>query len=589
MMLKTSSRKINPFWNMIGFTTRKNIGIIIVLCIASLIYYPGSFIVEYENILVSTENNVNNYLIENFGVAVTVFSAIIAVLFNMLNFNFLYKKSSSDVFHAFPLTRSELLISRLFSGLVATFIPTLLCYLSFGILLALNSWMGTFYALFCYFIHTILTVLVCSSFSMIFVICAGSSFDLSISLVGGNLALLAVGWIFESILDETLIGFNGYHTSDVIYNLSPPYFCGVGVSNIDKIIELGYIKSSFIEFLIRSIIYIVSFTVISLLLYNRRKAEKGETAYAYKFMYLICSLLAGICGGYILGMIFTGNITDVGFWFFAVVGCLLTSVIYGTVTNRGFKGVWQSVLMGVLSAIVLISVAVIGITGGFGYTTRIPDEDKIKTASVYVFNEEIPFENPQQILDLHKAIINKNATDYETAYNEYNSLSSYNESIKYDQSENVKFYYELENGKMMSRNFTVYSPIIAKELLKIYQSDERLAMIKNRIDVTNPQDINLYFYVNNDYHNVNITESELKEFLQSYWLDVQNSDESIFSDENYQYLEITGDKKLDNNRFEWFGFQFEWHDSFSNTQAFIQNNNLVERSKQQQSETNQKY
>ena len=113
MTLKTSSRKINPFWNMIGFTLRKNIGIIIVLCIAALLYCPGSYIINYEDLLVSVQNNRNNYLLENFGVAVTVFSTIIAVFFNMLNFSFLYKKNSSDVFHAFPLTRSELLLSRL--------------------------------------------------------------------------------------------------------------------------------------------------------------------------------------------------------------------------------------------------------------------------------------------------------------------------------------------------------------------------------------------------------------------------------------------------------------------------------------------
>ena len=85
MTLKTSSRKINPFWNMIGFTLRKNIGIIIVLCIAALLYCPGSYIINYEDLLVSVQNNRNNYLLENFGNTVTVLSAIIAVLFNWLS------------------------------------------------------------------------------------------------------------------------------------------------------------------------------------------------------------------------------------------------------------------------------------------------------------------------------------------------------------------------------------------------------------------------------------------------------------------------------------------------------------------------
>ncbi len=575
MMLKTSSRKINPFWNMIGFTTRKNLGIIVVLCIASLIYYPGTFIVDYENLLVSAENNTNNYLLQNFGSVVTIFPAIIAVLFNTINFSFLYKKNSSDVFHAFPLTRSELLLSRLLSGLVATFIPTLLCYISFGVLLAFNSWMGTFAGLLCYLLHTIIIVLVCSSFSMIFIVCAGSSFDLGVSLIGGNLALLAVGWIIESILDETLVGYNGYRTSDIMYNLSPPYFCGVGLSGVNRVIELGFIKSAFFDFFIRSIVYIFVFGGISLLLYNRRKAEKGGTAYAYKFMYLGCSLLAGICGGFLLGMIFIGNVTSFGFWFFAIVGSLLTAVIYGTVTNRGFKGVGKSILMGTLSAIVLVSVAVIGVTGGLGYTNRIPNIDKIKNVSITAFDENISFDNPQQILDLHRAILDVNATDYE--YGDYSV-------------ENVKFYYELENGKTMSRDFTVYAPPVADKLLGIYKSQERLDMIKERVEVIGAERISLYFYYNGEYHNTDITEKEAQEFLQSYWRDVQSTDKRLFDNRrSYEFIELSGEKPLDNNRTEWFNFRFEWHDSFTNTKQFIESKSLVERSKEQQTETYEKY
>ena len=573
MTLKTSSRKINPFWNMIGFTLRKNIGIIIVLCIASLLYYPGTFIVNYENIIVSTENNINNYLLENFGVAVTVFSTIIAVFFNMLNFSFLYKKNSSDVFHAFPLTRSELLLSRLLSGIFATLIPTLLCYASFGILMAFNNWMGNFAQLFYLLLHTLLILLVCSTFSMIFVISAGSIFDLGLSLIGGNLALLAVGWIFESILDETLVGYNGYHTSDIMYNLSPPYFCGVGLGLANNILE-DKINGQSTEFFIRSVIYIVIFTVASLLLYNRRKAEKGGTAYAYKFMYLGCSLLAGICGGYLLGMMFIGNEESIAFWFFVIIGALLTSVIYGTVTNRGFKGVVRSVVMGALSAVVLIAVALSGITGGFGYTNRIPNPDKIITASVGAFDEYIDFDNPQQVIDLHKAILDNDAT---TITREQITYGETGVSTPIH-TQHVKFYYELENGKTMSRDFYIQSSKVVKELLKIYKSDERLNMIKDQIDIVNAEHTSLYFGFNDIYHSVDITESETDEFLKAYWLDVQNCDASVFNDE-YDFIELSGERKIDNNRYEYFSFRFEYKSSFTNTSQFISEHNLIERAK----------
>ena len=577
MTLKTSSRKINPFWNMIGFTLRKNIGIIIVLCIAALLYCPGSFIVNYEDLLVSVQNNRNNYLIENFGNAVTVLSAIIAVLFNMLNFSFLYKKSSSDVFHSFPLTRSELLLSRLLSGITATLIPTLICYTSLGILMAFNGWMGTFTELFWYLLHTVIIMLVCSSFSMVFVVCAGGEFDLCISLIGGNLALIAVGWIFESILSETLIGFSGYYTSEIMYNLSPPYACGVGLGLANDIAKYG-INGKSIEFLIRSVAYIVAFTVASLLLYNRRKAEKGGTAYAYKFMFLGCSLLAGICGGFLLGMIFIGNITNFAFWFFAVVGSVLTAVVYGTITNRGFKGIWRSVIMGGISAVVLISVAISGVTGGFGYTNRIPDSSKIKNVTVSAFDENIIFYEPQQALDLHKAILDTNAIDF-------------NYSVPYYQRQTIRFYYELQNGSTMQREFTVVEPKVSDELLKIYKSEDRLKMINEHIDIVNAEQFSLYFYHNDEYYNVNISKSEADEFIKIYWQDVQNSDASVFEEKDYRFIELSGYRKRDAQRDDYFQFQFEWQSSFTNTNQFIESHNLIERAKeqQQQNEAYEKY
>ncbi len=577
MTLKTSSRKINPFWNMIGFTLRKNIGIIIVLCIAALLYCPGSYIINYEDLLVSVQNNRNNYLLENFGNIVTVLSAIIAVLFNMLNFGFLYKKSSSDVFHSFPLTRSELLLSRLLSGIAATLIPTLICYTSFGILMAFNSWMATFTGLFWYLLHTIIITLVCSSFSMIFVICAGGEFDLCVSLIGGNLALIAVGWIFESILSETLVGFSGYRTSEIMYNLSPPYYCGVGLGLANDIAKYG-INGQSIEFLIRSAVYIIVFTVASLLLYNRRKAEKGGTAYAYKFMYLGCSLLAGICGGYLVGMLFNSNVTSFAFWFFAVVGSVLTAVVYGTVTNRGFKGIWRSVIMGGISAVVLISVAISGVTGGFGYTNRIPESSKIKNVSVSAFDENITFYEPQQALDLHKAILDTNAIDF-------------NYSVPYSQRQTIRFYYELQNGSTMQREFTVVESKVSDELLKIYKSEDRLKMINEHIDIVNAEQFNLYFYHNDEYYSVNISKSEADEFIKIYWQDVQNSDASVFEEKEYRFIELSGYRKRDTNRDDYFQFQFEWQSSFTNTNLFIESHNLIERAKeqQQQNEAYEKY
>ena len=569
MMLKTSSRKINPFWNMIGFTLRKNLGIIIVLCIAALLLCPVSYLVNFDDLYVTYGNRsqLTESVLIDFASPVTIIAAIVVVGFNIINFSFLYKKSSSDVFHAFPLTRTELLMSRFLSGIIATLIPVTLCYVSFGIMSMFNTWMGSFVQLIYYVLHTVIIMLVCSAFSLVFVISAGSMFDLGVSLIGANLALIAVGWIFDNILSETLIGYSRSVSSDIMYNLSPPYFCGIGLGRADGVKYYG-ISNQSIEFLVRSVIYIAVFIVASIWLYNRRKAEKGGTAYAYKFMYLFCSLLAGICGGFLVGMMFNSNITSLTFWFFMVVGAILTSVIYGTVTNRGFKGVGHSIIMGAVAAALVIAVAVSGATGGFGYSTRVPEREDVVDVYIDAFDEYVYFDDPELVLKLHKEIIEKEAFAKQLDYLEDGIAPKY-----------VNISYNLKGGRTLDRNFVVALPEVEDTLLKIYKSEERLKMIKQEVNVESSENITLYFYNHNDdaYYNAALTKSEAEEFLDAYWKDVQNSDVSVLRDKNYDYFEFSGYVKVYEN---YYHFQFEVHDSFANTHQFVASHNLIERAKE---------
>jgi hypothetical protein len=72
---------------------------------------------------------------------------------------------------------------------------------------------------------------------------------------------------------------------------------------------------------------------------------------------------------------------------------------------------------------------------------------------------------------------------------------------------------------------------------------------------------------------------------------VQNSDASVFEEKEYRFIELSGYRKRDTNRDDYFQFQFEWQSSFANTNQFIESHNLIERAKeqQQQNEAYEKY
>lgn len=562
MMLKTSSRKLNPCKNMIGFTLRKSIGFIIILCIAALLYCPGGFIVNFEDLkaaniedLASSYKSNNNQLVEHLAYLVTVMSAIIGILFNAINFSFLYKKSSSDVFHAFPLTRTQLLLSRFSAGLIATFIPVIVCYAAFAIMAAFNPWMGSLTQLAVYLLYTVIITLVCSSFSLIFIISAGSMFDMGVSLIGSNIALLLVGQVFDSVLDRTLLGYNRAFASDIIYWISPPYFCGIGLGRANN-----GMNGRTIEFFIRSVIYIIAFTAIAVLLYNKRRAEKCEQGYAYKFMYIFCGALAGICGGYLIGFLFTYDVSSPVFYIFMTIGAILTAVIYGVITNRGFKNFGRAIAVGCVSSLIIISVAVFGITGGLGYSKRIPEKQDISDTHINAFSEFIHFENPDDILALHHKIIETGAaSDDEYAEGKIN----------------VSFEYTLKNGKTMSRSFLVDTALLENELLTIYKSDERMNSIKESINFDKSASFSLYFYDNGKYVNAIITQAEAKEFLDAYRLDVQNCSSEVLNNRFEDYYEISGYTQANDTSFD---IRLEAkYEEFSNTRRFIEENGIIQR------------
>ena len=129
MMLKTSSRKVNPFLGMLKFTLTKNLGIIIIVTIVALLYCPGHYLTDFEYYYDAYAHGsaFSIDMIEELLYTVSVVAGVLVILFNFMNFTYMYQKRSSDVFHSFPLTRNELLVSRMLAAFIQVLIPIFEC------------------------------------------------------------------------------------------------------------------------------------------------------------------------------------------------------------------------------------------------------------------------------------------------------------------------------------------------------------------------------------------------------------------------------------------------------------------------------
>lgn len=574
MMLRTSLRNINPALNMFKLTFRKNIGLILLLSVAMLVLCPGYLLINIESQIERDGFYNIEDMFTGFVAIVAVAASIAVVVFNIINFMFMYSKKSGDVFHSLPLKRSELLLSRSLAGIASVLVPVTLGFLGLaGLTLFVPGVEGRVGPVVTGYFYTVMTVFVSSGISMLFIVCAGTVFDFAVSFIGANGGILLAGYIGCYLLEYLLLGYNDSDYSKVLKVLSPLYYCGYGIGD-SYAYPLTFDSSDAVWF-VRTAICAILFFAAAVILYNRRKAEKGGEAYAYKFIYIFCGVLAGFCGAYLGGLLFTDGGGDINiiFWIGAVLGALITAVTYGAVSDRGFKGVKRSIIIGIASVLIMAGEAALAVTGMFGFTERIPVAGNIESVVLRVLNEDIVLSDPTLALKLHKTIV-KNKDDLAANYGYYDgSRRTY-----------VYFDYDLKNGKTMSRAFKIKSESIEKELFEVYSSPERFDIIRQKLNASNPDYMSFFmdelkYIESEDYtdHIVNIntviTENEFRRFLDVYEKEVQGASTDIVVREEMKRINISWQSKS----YDYYDFSFRLDDTFTETLAYIDSLDLASR------------
>lgn len=543
MMLRTSSNKLNPTAKLIGFSVRKNIGLTILASIAMLIICPGLVLTRIFDFV---ENNVRAYDFSNVAESmilwITAAASIGVVLLNILNFSYLFSKKSSDVFHSVPLKRGELLFARCFSGIINVIVPVVLGYLSMaGIILFMPSVVGEILPLIIGFAYTIIAMLFCSAFSMIFIVCAGTVFDWAVSFFGINIGSMLVGSI---LLDYCYYNLKGYYptsATDLFRYISPPYFLFEGITKYayqDSLNEMLDTASVIIHFAV-CIALTVIFYLISLFLYRKRPAEKGGDSFAFRFIYVICSLLAGFCCGYALALIFGADENSIPFYAIAGIGAILSCVVYGAITDRGFKKVKSYILTGVISFVILAATFLSISFDVFGFSKRIPEAEKIEYVSIGIDGTNVVYNDPTLALDIHKTV-------YDMEFSE-----------GWDNS--VLLTYRLKNGLTMTRKFWYKSEKIEDLLMRYAKSEERIENIENQIESAYEHfDVDYQFTYNEGeksettYAYMKINKKQMREVFELYKKELANV--KVYSanrdyDANFSYNIIEGN----HTNYEFFG------------------------------------
>lgn len=537
MTSKISSVKNNPVLSFFKFTLKKQTPLTLLVTAFTLLVCPGMLLRDANDDLIR-EYTINAWEFGTFSFVILAASVALVCMLLLLNFGFLFSKKAGDMYNALPLTRNQMLLTRTFSSFIGglflmtasyvglsmvNFLPTVK---GVGMLTAINT-----------YLFMLLSLMVLTVFCLLFVICSGGYFDTIIAFGAINVAPVIIVALLFGMAEESATGLAPDY-NQLVY-LTPIALVFYKLLSLPTYIEKA---SNFIAPMEKTTVFtVIGLMVFGLLcvfvavkLFKIRKSETAGSAYSFKFMPVIISLLVSIVGGFLMASVLTGFSLDfnMAFWFFFVVCAILCAIAIGAITNRGFKNIKRSIISGVVAAS-LMSVMVIGSLYVAEYAEhKVPNPKNIET--VYVSNVEYK-DNFDLVVNFHKGI-----------------LESLNSNEDYEQDEfpavvnnfgNFNIQYVMKNGKTIERHYWYRSPDMKNmhsEILALMQSDSFFEKYKDCIKsdekIISVHSHNTKFGVAENKEEVLsavLYPKEAEKLITLFKKEMQAADESIFSEEIY--------------------------------------------------------
>lgn len=574
--------KFSPFKNILLFTVKRNIGLTVLITVFALLFCPVYMLVNINTLGYTTKEPFDfSGAAPGLICFISVLTTLVACIYFFINFSYLYSKNSSDMFHSMPVSRGRLLFSRYLASILPILIPVILVYASMCGICCLNNVEGNLAVVLYGIICNILFLLACSAFTLIFIVCAGSVFDLIISFFVYNIGILLTVASILQFCQSLLTGFaysSGINSSVFMHSATPFVSGAIKMFSFTSRLtdRIGKPCVEFIFFSVRMLLLTAVSLTACYFLYKKRKSERSGDTYAYRFIYIVCMFIAGFLGGFAFGMLFSQGEYNTLFYIFASVGAVLSAVTFGAINDRGFKRIKRSAAAGAVSAAALLLTAVIMFTGCFGFTDRIPPSDSIKCVEVEFPHCNVTLTNPEKALELHTKIIN-NKDLLNEGYLEYGYVSSYGEYRTYG----VTFNYVLKNGFSMKRRFEASLEDFSDEFISIYTSDENIASVKNELDRFSQKNIRITKYDNEtgeEVFDAEVTREEYQKLFELYLAAMKNAGSDSVTGKNLtEYSVYSIAENFEDYDTDYLSYTLSVESNFKALNDYIASLNLEER------------
>ena len=575
MTLKKSFRN-NAFYEMLKFTFKKNFGFTLVATLGALLMGPFRRVNELfeRNITLSEIREMAEHLdskesLSGLALFLSILVGVFFIFLVLYNFSYLFKKSSSDAFHAFPLKRSELVIAKFVPTFLLSLVP-LFCGFAGELIVNAVCTIPVDYSFVATTLGYIISVvLLCGGFTLIFAVSSGTPMDSIFFMfaIGGGLPLFVV--FCNTFASETLYGYSHGETGYSAMSYTSPYvFAAYNLYNLLDEARENPLGAKWYVQLICALLGVI-FVAISIFLYNRRKSEKAGEPYAFRVVPYINTLIISFASAIILGLIFAGGVAHtLTFWIFALIGALLSAAVYGAIVSRGFKKVKKALLTGGVSYLLVILVYLIYVGGGFGFETRVPSQNQIESVTVSFQGESITFKENEidLVTALHKDFIAAKGASEQT----YNYVT-----IEYD----------LKNGSEVNRGYRIRDTYGQKTLFDIYKSQTRIDSVREIIEKASKDDTKFFSFhyygiadgEKENYYEKKLEEKDFTTLANLYEKEIRSISFEDFSDtitdyqKEYRLIDINTGVIEEELYYHHQSFRFYIYDAMTETIAFLEN------------------
>lgn len=313
-----------------------------------------------------------------------VLSMIYAVLLVLFMFNFKNNEDSSDFIHSLPVKRQSILTNALLVGFIVMTLPVIitgitLFFLRYAVIFDITASEVGLWMIFALFVlYTVFSVSVFAGFlvNKIFVHLQMIIVLFFLPLAFWGMTVVAASMFFDGIPTGSYMSYVSPLLEPVVNNTFP-------VFAVEQLIE----SFAGLKILIWTGVAVV-LTILSYILYAKRKNEYVQSPFTYKWVKDILTALITIIGmlaiGTLISAVFETNILVQSIFF--ALGFIISFMIIEMFFQSSVK--LEFSLRTILTA--LVSVIVFWTAFVFGwnyYINQIPDRTEVE--SVYVENESM--------------------------------------------------------------------------------------------------------------------------------------------------------------------------------------------------------